>query len=57
MAPLKAQNYITLMEGTENQKSFYLQNPSQPTQSDIDKIKKAYGIDCLLYTSPSPRDS
>ena len=45
MAPLKAQNYITLMEGTENQKSFYLQNPSQPTQADIDKIKKAYGID------------
>ena len=45
MAPLKAQNYITLMEGTENQKSFYLQNPSQPTEDDILKIKKAYGID------------
>ena len=45
MAPLKAQNYITLMEGTENQKSFYLQNPSQPTEEDILKIKKAYGID------------
>ena len=45
MAPLKAQNYITLMEGTENQKSFYLQNPSQPTEEDISKIKKAYGID------------
>ena len=40
MAPLKAQNYITLMEGTENQKSFYLQNPSQPTEDDILKIKK-----------------
>ena len=45
MAPLKAQNYVTLMEGTENQKSFYLQNPSQPTEEDILKIKKAYGID------------
>ncbi len=44
MAPLKAQNFITLMEGTENQKSFYLQNPSQPTESDISKIKEAYGI-------------
>ena len=44
MAPLKAQNFITLMEGTENQKSFYLQNPSQPTESDILKIKEAYGI-------------
>ena len=33
------------MEGTENQKSFYLQNPSQPTEEDISKIKEAYGID------------
>ena len=45
MAPLKAQNFVTLMEGTENQKSFYLQNPSQPTDADISKIKKAYGIE------------
>ena len=44
MAPVKAQNYITLMKGTENEKSFYLENPSQPTESDILKIKKAYGI-------------
>ena len=33
------------MEGTENQKVFYLQNPSQPTEEDISKIKEAYGID------------
>ena len=45
MAPTKAQNYVTLMEGTENQKSFYLENPRQPTESDILKIKEAYGID------------
>ena len=45
MAPVKATNYVTLMEGTENQKSFYLQNPKQPTESDILKIKKAYGIE------------
>ena len=45
MAPIKAQNYVTLMEGTENQKSFYLENPRQPTESDILKIKEAYGID------------
>tara|TARA_B100000900_G_scaffold411398_1_gene431014 strand:- start:342 stop:3068 length:2727 start_codon:yes stop_codon:yes gene_type:complete len=44
MAPVKAQNYITLMEGTKNQKSFYLENPRQPTENDILKIKKAYGI-------------
>lgn len=39
-APIKAQNYITLMEGTQNQKSFYLENPRQPTENDILKIKK-----------------
>ena len=44
MAPVKAQNYITLMKGTENEKSFYLENPRQPTESDILKIKQAYGI-------------
>ena len=44
MAPVKAQNYITLMKGTENEKSFYLENPRQPTEGDILKIKKAYGI-------------
>ena len=40
MAPVKAQNYITLMKGTENEKSFYLENPRQPTESDILKINK-----------------
>lgn len=39
-----APNYVTLMEGTPNEKSFYLENPKQPTESDILKIKKAYGI-------------
>ena len=42
--PVKAQNYVTLMEGTKNEKSFYLENPRQPTENDILKIKKAYGI-------------
>ena len=31
MAPVKAQNYVTLMEGTKNEKSLYLENPvNQP---------------------------
>ena len=44
MVAKSAPNYVTLMEGTQNEKSFYLENPRQPTESDILKIKKAYGI-------------
>jgi hypothetical protein len=28
-----APNYVTLMEGTPNEKSFYLENPKQPPRS------------------------
>lgn len=45
-AQLKAnpQNRVTLMAGTPNERTFYLENPSQLTENDIFKIKKAYGI-------------
>jgi hypothetical protein len=39
-----SKNAVTLMQGTPNQKTFYLENPSKPTENDIAKIKKAYGI-------------
>lgn len=38
------QNRVTLMEGTPNERTFYLENPSQLTTSDLSKIKQAYGI-------------
>lgn len=37
-------NRITLMKGTPNQKTFYLENPTRPTENDLAKIKQAYGI-------------
>jgi len=39
-----SKNAVTLMAGTPNAKTFYLENPSKPTADDINKIKKAYGI-------------
>jgi len=39
-----SKNAVTLMAGTPNAKTFYLENPSKPTANDINKIKKAYGI-------------
>ena len=38
------QNRVVLMEGTPNERVFFLENPSQLTEGDIAKIKNAYGI-------------
>ena len=46
VSKLKAnpQNRVVLMEGTPNERVFFLENPSQLTEGDIAKIKNAYGI-------------
>ena len=41
---LKKGKPVILMQGTPNQKTLYLENPSRPTENDFAKIKKAYGI-------------
>jgi hypothetical protein len=35
---------VKILEGTPNEKTFRLENPVNPTESDILKIKSAYGI-------------
>jgi hypothetical protein len=35
---------VKILEGTANEKTFRLENPTNPTESDILKIKSAYGI-------------
>jgi len=54
-----ANNYITLMEGSPNEKTFLLESPGNPTANDLKKIKKAYGIPLdadLLATQTALRD-
>ena len=35
---------VKILEGTANEKTFRLENPTSPTEADILKIKQAYGI-------------
>jgi hypothetical protein len=35
---------VKILEGTANEKTFRLENPTNPTEADILKIKQAYGI-------------
>ena len=43
--PAINKNKVTILKGTPNEKSFYFENPSNPTASDIAKVKEFYGID------------
>jgi hypothetical protein len=43
--PAIKKNRVTILKGTPNEQSFYFENPSNPTASDIAKVKEFYGID------------
>lgn len=42
--PAVKKNKVTILKGTPNEKSFYFENPTNPTANDIAKVKEFYGI-------------
>ena len=41
--PPKPPNKVTILKGTPNQAEFFFENPTNPTENDIAKVKKFYG--------------
>ena len=47
----------TVFKLTHQEKDFFLREPRQPKIQLGDQLNVSWNLDCLLYTSPSPRDA